>query len=372
MQIGWLGFSGAQAPKGQEASRSEETSGFKRVMKAASQADGVQADGGKETAAAADTSDTTETEPDNELGLDDAEQQNSAQEDPDSAPDEGADKWILHLLDGIDDTDDTDGTEEAAEVDPSILMVDAAVAPIVVNAAGAAVELAAAKPGEPVTVLASAGISEPVAGFFASKGGDQAIPAQGDPGSPAVDLVAPEAVGDAVSAAGRIALPIGMVAQSAEVLPVVNLNASAAVERLTELVDAHLRSGRSPTGGKQLSLLLHPEGLGRLRILAQTDASGLRVRLEVENAEAARMLERILPQMEARLAAQMALPVQFEVLTDEHQANSDELGFSDPPPSDSDPEQEGQEAGEEALIDEWTQALEDRPLELGQQLHVVV
>jgi hypothetical protein len=355
-----MGFTSTHASAKPQAPK---TGDFQRVLEAASSADPVRADGGKDaTSAAQEPGEAAETESDDDVELDDADGQNRGEDESDTPSHEPNDGWVFALVDAVDDP---------VELDPSTIMTAGVAAPIVANEVVGGVGAAQGGAAQP-EVVAMAGANALLPELVASPSAEQAGLVDADAPGAGVEVAVLEAADAGAHSAGRIVLPTGMTPQNTEVLPVVDLSTSAAVERLTELIDVHLRSGRSPTGGKQLSLLLYPEGLGRLRILAQTDTRGLRLRLQLENADAARLLERMLPQMEARLAAQMAMPVQLEVITDEHQAGSDELIFSDGSNSESGSEQERPEGDEEDLVDEWTQALEEPLLERGQQLHVVV
>ena len=81
-------------------------------------------------------------------------------------------------------------------------------------------------------------------------------------------------------------MPEGMVAIQPELLAPLDLAKPQAMERLQDLVEFQIRASKSPNGAKQLSLTLNPEGLGRLRILAQTDGDKMRVMLKVEQGDA--------------------------------------------------------------------------------------
>ena len=124
---------------------------------------------------------------------------------------------------------------------------------------------------------------------------------------------------------GGVRLPEGMVAIQPELLAPLDLAKPQAMERLQDLVEFQIRASKSPNGAKQLSLTLNPEGLGRLRILAQTDGDKMRIMLKVEQGDAARLIERALPQLEAQIAASMAMPVEFEVVQEEILGNDSGL-----------------------------------------------
>ena len=169
---------------------------------------------------------------------------------------------------------------------------------------------------------------------------------------------------------GAVRLPEGMVVIQPELLAPLDLAKPQAMERLQDLVEFQIRASKSPNGAKQLSLTLNPEGLGRLRILAQTDGDKMRIMLKVEQGDAARLIERVLPHLEAQIAASVAMPVEFELIQEEilgHDSGlqlgefADQEGHSD----------EADSGDDDDLVDQWTKHLEEPVLDLGQTLHVV-
>ena len=169
---------------------------------------------------------------------------------------------------------------------------------------------------------------------------------------------------------GSVRLPEGMVAIQPELLAPLDLASPQATDRLQDLVELQIRASKSPAGAKQLSLTLNPEGLGRLRILAQTDGDKMRLMLKVEQGDAARLIERVLPQLEAQIAASVAMPVEFELVQEEILANDTGLQLGDF--ADQEGHSDEAESGEEGdLVDQWTKQLEEPVLDLGQTLHVV-
>jgi len=169
---------------------------------------------------------------------------------------------------------------------------------------------------------------------------------------------------------GRIAVPEAMRLVRPVAIASIDLSQPQATQNLQEAVTFQIRASQSPSGAKQLSLTLNPEGLGRLRILAQTEGETVRVFLKVEQGDAARLLERMMPQIEAQLAASMAMPVEFDVIQEERLgAEGDDLYEAD---TEDQPGQDHQEpAGDDGLVEQWTQSLEEPMLDLGQTLHVV-
>jgi flagellar hook-length control protein FliK len=161
-----------------------------------------------------------------------------------------------------------------------------------------------------------------------------------------------------------------MVAIQPELLAPLDLAKPQAMERLQDLVEFQIRASKSPNGAKQLSLTLNPEGLGRLRILAQTDGDKMRVMLKVEQGDAARLIERVLPHLEAQIAASVAMPVEFELVQEEILGNDAGLQLGEFADQEGDSDQA--DSGEEGdLVDQWTKHLEEPVLDLGQTLHVV-
>lgn len=169
---------------------------------------------------------------------------------------------------------------------------------------------------------------------------------------------------------GSVRLPEGMVAIQPELLAPLDLAKPQAMERLQDLVEFQIRASKSPNGAKQLSLTLNPEGLGRLRILAQTDGDKMRVMLKVEQGDAARLIERVLPHLEAQIAASVAMPVEFELVQEEILGNDAGLQLGEFADQEGDSDQA--DSGEEGdLVDQWNKHLEEPVLDLGQTLHVV-
>jgi flagellar hook-length control protein FliK len=174
------------------------------------------------------------------------------------------------------------------------------------------------------------------------------------------------------SAAGAFVVPEAMIPVTPQDLAPLELNKPQALDRLNHLVDVQIRASRSPEGAKRLTLMLSPEGMGRLRIVAESGAAKVRVRLQVEQLDSAKALEALLPQLEARLAAQMAMPVEFELV------HEDALGADADLLEDPDFEQQAQDqhesnnASDSDRVEEWSSALEEPILDRGQSLHVVV
>jgi len=169
---------------------------------------------------------------------------------------------------------------------------------------------------------------------------------------------------------GAIKLPQGFTPLAAEAQIPLQLAQPKALEQLNDLVTLQIKASQSPEGAKRLTLLLSPEGLGRMRVLAESDQGRIRVQLKVEQGDAARLIEALLPQLEAQIAASTAMPVEFELIQEDRLSDGDEAAN----PS-LDDESEGSEGGTESndasLVDEWNQALEETVLERGQTLHVV-
>ena len=169
---------------------------------------------------------------------------------------------------------------------------------------------------------------------------------------------------------GRIAVPDTMRSVRPVAIASIDLSQPQATQNLQAVVAFQIRASQSPSGAKQLSLTLNPEGLGRLRILAQTEGETVRVSLKVEQGDAARLLERMMPQIEAQLAASMAMPVEFDVIQEDRLgADGEDLYEAD---TEDQPGQDHQEqADDDGLVEQWTQSLEEPVLDLGQTLHVV-
>ena len=87
--------------------------------------------------------------------------------------------------------------------------------------------------------------------------------------------------------------------------------------------------------------------------------------LKVEQGDAARLLERMMPQIEAQLAASMAMPVEFDVIQEDRLgADGEDLYEAD---TEDQPGQDHQEqADDDGLVEQWTQRLEEPVLDLGQ------
>ena len=169
---------------------------------------------------------------------------------------------------------------------------------------------------------------------------------------------------------GAIKLPEGMTPLRLELAAPLDLTKNQAVERLQNAIEFQIRASKSPTGAKQLSLTLNPEGLGRLRILARSDGDTMRITLKVEQGDAARMIERVIPQLEAQIAASVALPVEFELIRDELMGQDAPENFTDFEDEQSTHDQD--EHNEDSdLVEQWTKSLEEPVLDLGQTLHVV-
>ncbi len=182
--------------------------------------------------------------------------------------------------------------------------------------------------------------------------------------------VADQAVEISQLGEGAIKLKQGFVPVAIDAQIPLDLAQPKALEQLNDLVALQIRASKSPEGAKRLTLLLSPAGLGRMQIMAQSDQGRMLVQLKVEQGDAARMLEQILPQLEAQIVASTAMPVEFELVqedslgTDSEAANSAfEDGVED--------QEAGTKESEGDLVEEWNQALEDPVLERGQTLHVV-
>lgn len=169
---------------------------------------------------------------------------------------------------------------------------------------------------------------------------------------------------------GAIKLPEGMTPVRLDLTTPLDLTKTVAVERLQDVIEFQLRASKSPAGAKQLSLTLNPEGLGRLRILAQSEGDKMRITLKVEQGDAARLIERVIPQLEAQIAASVALPVEFELIQEERlsQDASDHLGDFEDDQSTHDQDEHDEDSD---LVEQWTKSLEEPVLDLGQTLHVV-
>ena len=169
---------------------------------------------------------------------------------------------------------------------------------------------------------------------------------------------------------GAIKLPQGFAPLLAEAQLPVDLAQPKALQQLSDLVTLQIKASQSPEGAKRLTLLLSPEGLGRMRILAESDQGRIRVQLKVEQGDAARLIEALLPHLEAQIAASTAMPVEFDLIQEDRLGEGDEAAN---PSLDGDSEEAdgGAQNTDADLIDEWNQALEDPVLERGQTLHVV-
>lgn len=169
---------------------------------------------------------------------------------------------------------------------------------------------------------------------------------------------------------GAIKLPEGMTPARLELATPLDLTKNQTVERLQNAIEFQIRASRSPAGAKQLSLTLNPEGLGRLRILARSEGDTTRITLKVEQGDAARMIERVIPQLEAQIAASVALPVEFELIRDELMGQDAPENFTDL--EDEQATHDEDEHNEDSdLVEQWTKSLEEPVLDLGQTLHVV-
>ena len=170
---------------------------------------------------------------------------------------------------------------------------------------------------------------------------------------------------------GAIALPKNFQATILHSPISLDLNPVQSSNQLAELVELQIQNSKAPDGAKSLSVSLNPEGFGRLRIKATSDGAVMRVKLQLENADAAKMIERLMPQLEAQIAASVAMPVEFE-LVQEDLIGDDELAQQFAEGGDDSGEQAAtdQDSSSE-LVNEWTQALEDPVLGRGQTLHVV-
>jgi hypothetical protein len=170
---------------------------------------------------------------------------------------------------------------------------------------------------------------------------------------------------------GIIALPKNFQATNLNSSISLDLNQPQSSNQLAELVELQIQNSKTPDGAKRLSVSLNPEGFGRLRINATNDGSVMRVKLQIENADASKMIEQLMPQLEAQIAASVAMPVEFE-LVQEDLIGDDELAqqFTEDDGAKGEQTPEGQDASSE-LVSEWTQALEDPVLGRGQTLHVV-
>ena len=169
---------------------------------------------------------------------------------------------------------------------------------------------------------------------------------------------------------GAIKVPEGMTPVRLELTTPLDLTKPQAPERLQEAIEFQIRASKGPNGAKQLSLTLNPEGLGRLRILAQSDGDKMRITLKVEQGDAARLIERVIPQLEAQIAASVALPVEFELIQDERLSQDAAEQFGDFEDDQSTHDQDEQNEDSD-LVEQWTKSLEEPVLDLGQTLHVV-
>ena len=169
---------------------------------------------------------------------------------------------------------------------------------------------------------------------------------------------------------GAIKLPEGMTPVRLELATPVDLTKPQAVERLQDVIEFQIRASKSPSGAKQLSLTLNPEGLGRLRIMAQSEGDKMRITLKVEQGDAARLIERVIPQLEAQIAASVALPVEFELIQDEVLSQDASEQFGDFEDNQS-AEDQDESSDDPDLVEQWTKSLEEPVLDLGQTLHVV-
>jgi hypothetical protein len=169
---------------------------------------------------------------------------------------------------------------------------------------------------------------------------------------------------------GAIKLPQGFVPVAVEAQIPLDLAAAKALDQLTDLVALQIKASTSPAGAKRLTLLLSPEGLGRMRILAESDQGRMRVQLQVEKGDAARMIEQLLPQLEAQIAASTSMPVEFELIQEE--LFSDDNEMTDRSLEEQSEERDSDSQSTDAdLVEEWNQAFEEPALERGQTLHVV-
>jgi flagellar hook-length control protein FliK len=171
---------------------------------------------------------------------------------------------------------------------------------------------------------------------------------------------------------GAIALPNNFQATSVITPITLDLNPAQSSSQLAELVELQIQNTKAPDGAKGLTVSLNPEGFGRLRINATSDGSVMRVKLQLENVDAAKMIEQLMPQLEAQIAASVAMPVEFE-LVQEDLLGDDEWAqqFAEADDDEGEPAPSDQDASSE-LVNEWTQALEDPVLGRGQTFHVVV
>ena len=78
----------------------------------------------------------------------------------------------------------------------------------------------------------------------------------------------------------------------------------------------------------------------------------------------------MIPQLEAQIAASVALPVEFELIQEERlsQDASDHLGDFEDDQSTHDQDEHDEDSD---LVEQWTKSLEEPVLDLGQTLHVV-
>ena len=85
---------------------------------------------------------------------------------------------------------------------------------------------------------------------------------------------------------------------------------------------------------------------------------------------ARRLIERVIPQLEAQIAASVALPVEFELIQDERLSQDAAEQFGDFEDDQSTHDQDEQNEDSD-LVEQWTKSLEEPVLDLGQTLHVV-
>jgi hypothetical protein len=169
---------------------------------------------------------------------------------------------------------------------------------------------------------------------------------------------------------GAIKLPQGFVPVAIEAQIPLDLAQAKAFDQLSDLVALQIKASTSPSGAKSLTLLLSPEGLGRMRVVAESYQGRMRVQLQVEKGDAARMIEQLLPQLEAQIAASTSMPVEFELIQEELFSGENET--TDRSLEEESAEQDNDSQGADTdLVNEWNLALEEPVLERGQTLHVV-
>jgi len=152
----------------------------------------------------------------------------------------------------------------------------------------------------------------------------------------------------------------------------VDLTQAEAPQRLFEAMQVQLRAAQTAGGTQRLTLMLRPDGLGTMRVEIQQKDAQISLRMMVDSADAAQAMEQLLPQLEARIAAQTALPVEAELIRQEQgedlegqfTAMADEFG-------EGGGDEGAQHGTDEQVVDEWRSALEHPVLDRGQTLHVV-